>query len=152
MRPFITSYGCVHIVCVAYTRPDASFTRLGAPEHAYRPYGGAPGRRDRGGPAAEKFRTLKYHNSGVFNFQKVIFGVLETPDTCSRRWYHLYSVSSSSRNHHIHPYYGGAIFRFEPLAVHKVRAHWSRATGVPRRLSWIRGSAGQIQRDSAVIL
>ena len=39
VRPFITSYGCVHIVCVAYTRPDASFTRLGAPEHAYRPYG-----------------------------------------------------------------------------------------------------------------
>ena len=39
VRPIITFYGCVHVVCVAYARPDVLATRLPAPEHTYRPYG-----------------------------------------------------------------------------------------------------------------
>ena len=45
VRPVITSYGCVHVVCVAYTRSDALAARLPAPGHTNRAYGAAPGAR-----------------------------------------------------------------------------------------------------------
>ena len=95
VRPIITFYGCVHVVCVAYTRPGVLATRLPAPEHTYRPYGSPPGARV---PLHlvttrrlwDAFGTTESFWSAVFCFAQLVYIITTTYKsmrTCAARVY-----------------------------------------------------------------